>query len=277
MSANTKIFQIYYEPSQVKELDPDLILCDNTVNDKPELREWHVWQREHAARQADDCNLYGYLSWRYKEKLNLSGKEITDWILANPGYDVYLINPCILNEAVFINSWEQGDIWHPNISDVGNTFLHKLGYEDYDVKSVVIDRNSNTYANYFVASKKFWQNFMEFTGKLFTEAEKDSEFSDMVFGSGKSNYSRDPSLPNFTFLIERLLPIYIELEDVSSICYEFTRETALEKYKDVFDDIKVLSDLKVEINKHDSDELYNIWNFLRQKFLKEHPGVLGLE
>lgn len=277
MSVNTKIFQIYYEPSQISQLDPDLIPCDNTVNDRPELREWHVWQREMEQRQEDDCDYYGYLSWRYKDKLNLTGNKIKEWIAANPGYDVYLINPCILNEAVFVNSWEQGDIWHPNISTVGNEFLRKLGYEDYDVKSVVIDRNSNTYANYFVASKKFWQDFMTFTGKLFSEAEKDSSFNEMVFGAGKSNYSRDPSLPNFTFLIERLLPTYIELEGIKSICYEFTSETVLDKYKDIFSDIQVLSDLKIEVNRHGTDELFAIWNYYRQKFLQEHPGILGLE
>lgn len=277
MSANTKIYQIYYEQSQVDKLDPDLIACSNVDNTHPELREYHVWRREHQRCQSDDCELYGYLSWRYKEKLGLTGKEILDWIDNNPGYDVYLINPCILNEAVFINSWEQGDIWHPNISVAGNTFLQKLGYKDYDVKSVVIDRNSNTYANYFVGTKKFWEDFMQFIGKMFSESEKDPEFHDMVFGTGRSNYARDPSLPNFTFLIERLLPTYIELEGIRSICYEFTSETVLPKYKDVFDELQALSDLKIEVNQHGTDELFNIWNFYRQKFLKEHPGILGLE
>lgn len=277
MSTNTKIFQIYYQQEQLNQLDPDLIPCNNTDNLRPELREWHVWDRDHEARQNDDCELYGYLSWRYQEKLGLNGRQILDWIDANPGYDVYLINPCILNEAVFINGWEQGDIWHPDISQVGNLFLRKIGYEDYDVKSVVIDRNSNTYANYFVATKKFWQGFMQFTQKMFEQAKLDPDFDALVFGPGKSNYSRDPSLPNFTFLVERLLPTYIELENINSICYEFNQETALAKYKDVFDEVKALSDLKIEINRHGSDELFNIWNFYRQKFLSGHPGILGLE
>lgn len=277
MSANTKIFQIYYQKDQLNQLDPDLIPCDNTDNLRPELREWHVWDRDHEARQQDDCELYGYLSWRYQEKLGLSARKILDWIAAHPGYDVYLINPCILNEAVFINSWEQGDIWHPNISEIGNLFLRKIGYEDYDVKTVVIDRNSNTYANYFVATKKFWQEFMQFTKAMFEQAALDPDFDALVFGAGKSNYSRDPSLPNFTFLVERLLPTYIELKNVHSICYEFNKETALAKYKDVFDEVKVLSDLKIEINRHGSDELFVIWNFYRQKFLGSHPGILGLE
>lgn len=277
MSANTKIFQIYYEPSQIDQLDPDLIPCSNVDNTNPELREWHVWHRDHEQRQNDNCELYGYLSWRYRDKLGLSGRQILDWIAANPGYEVYLINPCILNEAVFINSWEQGDIWHPNISKIGNLFLEKLGYEDYDVKSVVIDRHSNTYANYFVATKKFWNDFMAFTHKLFSEAETDPEFDEMVFGTGGSQYNRDPSLPNFTFLIERLLPIYIELEEVKSICFTHSKDTAPAKYQKVLDEVLMLSDLKVEVNRHGSDELYNIWNFYRNKFIHDNPGILGLE
>jgi hypothetical protein len=277
MSVNTKIFQIYFKPELKIHCDPAFEPLDNTSNPRPELREWDVWDREHEARMASDLDYWGYVSWKFKEKTNLSGQQALDFINANPGYDVYLFNPCIINEAVFANSWEQGDLHHPNISDIGNSFLTKIGYEDPDVKSLVLDNNVTVFANYIVGSRDFWSKFMPFTHKLFSEAEKDPEFKHQVFGEGLSNYAHDRSLPNFTFLIERLIPTYLELEDINSIGYKHTPDSVSIKYQPIINEIMALSDLKSAINHYQSDELYAIWNLFRHKFLERNQGILGME
>ena len=201
-------------------------------------------------------------------------RHFVDYINANPGYDVYFVNPCLINEAVFANSWEQGDLHHPNISDIGNTFFAKLGYGDVDVKSMLLDRNRIMFANYVVGNRKFWDKFMEFSRKLFTEADKDPEFKHQVFGAGLSNYAHDKTLPNFTFLIERLIPTFLELENFTSLPFQYTADTLPQKYHPYAGD---LGALKVLINEYDSDELYQIWNHYRHKFLQDNPGILGLE
>lgn len=278
MSTNTKIFQIYFKPELKDQCDPAFEPLDNTANPRPELREWDVWNRYHEQRLDEGLDLWGYVSWKFKEKTNLEGNQILDWINANPGHDVYLINPCILNEAVFINSWEQGDFYHPNISDIGNKFLSKIGYSDVDVKSVVLDRNKTVFANYIVGSRDFWIRFMEFSRKLFTEAEKDNTFKDDVFGAGRSNYAHDNSLPNFTFLIERLIPTFLELENIDSIGFSYDRpELCHNKYQAIWGEIRTLSDLKILINRYESDDIFNVWNYYRHKFLQNNPGILGLE
>ena len=277
MSTNTKIFQIYFKPELKNHCDPAFTPLDNIDNPRPDLREWYVWDKEHENILQQELDYWGFVSWKFKEKTNLTGEQAFNFINANPGNDVYLFNPCIVNEACFANSWEQGDIHHPNISDIGNTFFAKLGYEDVDVKSMVLDRNATVFANYVVGNRKFWTKFMEFSRKLFTEAEKDPEFKHAVFGEGLSNYAHDRSLPNFTFLIERLIPTFLELEDLTSIGYKHPMETLPEKYLPYASDIMVLSDLKIAVNRYNSDELYDIWNFYRHKFLGQHQGILGLE
>jgi hypothetical protein len=277
MSQNIKVFQIYYKPELVVHLDPVFEPLDNTANPNPELREWDVWDREHEARMASDLDYWGYVSWKFKEKTNLTGEQVIGFILSNPGQDAYLLNPCIVNEALFANSWEQGDMYHPNISDIGNTFLKKIGYGDVDVKSMLLDRNTTVFANYVVGSRKFWTKFMEFSRQLFTEAEKDPTFKHQVFGEGLSQYAHDKTLPNFTFLIERLIPTFLELEQLSSIGYKHTPDTVPMKYGQVIDEIMVLSDLKVAINRYNSDELYDIWNYYRHKLLQANPQIVGLE
>ena len=277
MSVNTKIFQIYFKPELEKHCDPLFVPLDNTANPRPELREWDVWDREHEQRLSEDLDYWGYVSWKFKEKTNLTGQQALNHIIANPGYDVYLFNPCIVNEALWPNSWYQGDIWHKGISSIANTFLDRVGYKDVDVLSILLDRNKTVFANYVVGNEKFWTKFMDFSRRLFTEADKDPEFKELVFGAGHSNYAHDNSLPMFTFLIERLIPTFIELEGLTSCPYVYDVSTLPVKYQSVWPDIKALSDLKVAVNQYESDELYAIWDHFRTQILKNHPQILGLE
>lgn len=277
MSNNTKIFQIYFKPELRDHCDPLFIPLDNTTNPRPELREWDVWNREHDRIAAQRLDYWGYVSWKFKEKTNLTAEQVFAHINDNPGYDVYLFNPCIVNEALFANSWEQGDVHHPGISAIGNSFFAKLGYKDVDVRSTLLDRTRTVFANYVVGNQRFWHEFMQFSRQLFDEADKDQEFKHQVFGQGLSNYAYDRSLPNFTFLIERLIPSFLDLHDYKVCPYVYTDKTLPEKYRQVANDIKYLSDLKVLINKYNSDELYDVWNYFRMDYLSRNPSILGLE
>jgi hypothetical protein len=84
-------------------------------------------------------------------------------------------------------------------------------------------------------------------------------------------------LPNFIFLIERLIPTFIDLEGFKSLPYQYTAETLPQKYHKYAGDLSALSNLKVLINQYESDEIYSIWNYYRHKFLQDNPGILGLE
>ena len=131
---STSIFQIYFKEELKEHLDPDFVPMDNTDNPNPELREWDKWNREHDNIKKQGLDYWGFVSWKFQEKTGLSGRQVLDFIEANPGRDVYLFNPCILNEAVFANSWEQGDMYHPNISDSGEICVNSLK-KDWDPKN----------------------------------------------------------------------------------------------------------------------------------------------
>jgi len=267
------IYQIYFKPEQEPTLDPEFVPYDNTKNPRPELREWYIWDQMYTQVRHQDA--WGFVSHKFTEKTGITGKQFMDHIAANPDADVWFVNPCVLNESVFANSWEQGDLHHPGISEIGNTFLRKLGWDDPDVKSLVLDRSVTMFANYVVGTRKFWDEFMEFSRKLFTEADTDPEFKHSVFGAGVSNYIPDPSLPMFTFLIERLIPTFLDSTDFKTAPYVY--EQYQPKYLPYAADIAALSDLKIKVNEYNDDALYNIWNYYRQTFLQRNPGVLGLE
>jgi hypothetical protein len=276
-SNNTKIFQIYFKPELRDQCDSKFVPLDNTANPRPELREWDVWDRFHEQRLEENLDLWGYVSWKFREKTNLSGQQVLDHIAKNPDYEVYLFNPCIVNEALFANSWEQGDLHHPDISGIGNKFFAKLGYETIDVKSMMLDNKRTVFANYVIGNRRFWEKFMTFSRSLFTEADKDPKFKEEVFGAGRSNYAHDHSLPNFTFLIERLIPTFLELEGFKVCPFIYTGATALPKYMPVLGDIQTLSTLKTLVNRYESAELYAVWNYYRTKILQQTPNILGLE
>lgn len=271
-----KIFQIYYDPAQIPLLDPGFTAYDNTSNLRPELCEWYVWDKEHENIVAQELDHWGFVSWRYKEKMFLTGKQTTDYITANPGYDVYLFNPFLVNEALFANPWEQGDIYHPNLSQIADSFMAKSGYKDINVRELVIDRRHTVFATYVVGNREFWDGYMAFSRRIFTEAASDAEFHKQVFAPGSALYAHDKSLPMFTFLNERLISTYLELSGLSVLAYHHTDETMPAKYKPYIADIGALSDLKVLINDYDSEELYNIWDHYRLDLLKRMPGILNL-
>lgn len=271
-----KIFQIYYKQEQKLTLDTKFIPYDNTENLSPDLREWYIWNKEFQLLY-DTEDYWGFFSPKFKEKSNLTGDQVFDHISNNLGIDVYLFNPCIANEALFANPWEQGDIYHPNISTIANTFLHKIGYPEINVREILMDSSTMIFTNYIVGSKAFWKGFIEFSQKLFDECDKDEQFKDQVFGRGRSNYALDKSASMFAFLIERLVPTYLVLFNIKTLAYKYSPNSLLPKYNNYITDIDALSTMKVLINKYGSSELYSCWNHFRSKLLKTNPEILNLE
>lgn len=272
-----KIFQIYYKSEQQEHLDPAFVPYDNTSNTDPAIQEWLIWDKMYQQCVDQGLDQWGFVSWKFHDKMGITGQDMVDYIKANPGHDVYLFNPAIINEAVFTNGWEQADYYHPGLSDLANEFLERTGVEDYDVKEVLLDRTRMGFATYFVASRKFWDGYMALTRQIFTLAEKDATFKYKVFGEGLSNYNLNKALPMFPFLNERLVSNYMDLNNLDVLPYIHTPKTLPAKYQPYIGEISALSDLKVAVNDYESDEIFNAWNKLRQAFLNRYQGILNLE
>lgn len=279
MSLNTKILQIYYKPEQLETLDPAFTLYDNTDNPNPAIQEWLIWDKMYQEFVDQGVDRWGFVSWKFRDKMGISGQVALDFIDANPGHDVYLFNPAILNEAVWANGWEQGDYWHPGLADIADEFLQRTNTvdSDYLVKEMMLDRTRMGFATYFVATRKFWDGYMDLSRKIFTLAEQDPEFNQKVFGEGGSGYNLNKSLPMFPFLNERLVGTFMDLNDLDVCTYTHTANTLPEKYKPYIAEISALSDLKMAVNYYESDQIYNAWNQLRQAFLIRNNGVLNIE
>ena len=115
---NYKIFQICFENTQIPQVDPILTPFDNTSNEKPELREFHSFNRIIDEGFADDLDAWGVFGPRWQSKMRYGAEEIKTAIDDNPNFDVYIINHARIQNALTMYVWDQGDYFHPGIKQV---------------------------------------------------------------------------------------------------------------------------------------------------------------
>src|SRR5687768_6265192 len=108
------IKQIHYRADQRSELDPAFEPFDNSRPAMPGRFETGVFISEFPHIDFDQVDYVGYLSWKFNQKTHLSGRRFIEFIKANPGYDVYFINP-FPEAEVFRSVWEQGEVFHPGL------------------------------------------------------------------------------------------------------------------------------------------------------------------
>lgn len=214
---NARMFQIYYKPEQIYQLDPTLTPFDNTANEHPELREWHCWKQIHGSRLVEGIDYWGAVSPKFGEKTKLTGHQFLQFVHDNPGKDVYYMCPSWINtSAKSFNVWADGEKYHPGLIALANEILHRLGY-NIDVAS--LDMTTYFFSNFFIANKRFWEEYMKFVDALLTLCQEDQVLHGKVLGKGRSNYYQDPTAPMFPFLVERFTPTFVMLNGFSSISF----------------------------------------------------------
>lgn len=161
----THIHQIYYLPSQLPLLDPAFTPYDNIANENREFAEYHIFEKEYKAGKIADDALTGYVSWKFGDKTRLRGRQFLKFVAANPGYDVYFINPFPMQMKFFKNMWLQGEFYHPGILELSQRIFERAGYA-IDLSAEVQKRETALYCNYWVGSKTFWEKYMAFIGPI---------------------------------------------------------------------------------------------------------------
>lgn len=197
------IYQCYYEDSQKPELSPAFIPFDNTSNEFSEYREYVLWRKLYR-KHIDTDDYWGIMSWKWPEKTRLDGFEFKNWILDNPGYDVYYFNPS-LETIVHKNLWLQGDQWHPGLVNYCNRLMQKLNIP-LDLRFVDYKAKHFATSSFFVGNKNFWYKYMTFLDECIMTSRFDKELNQYMFES--LNVYNGISIPNFCFVIERLFSLF---------------------------------------------------------------------
>jgi len=277
---NYKLFQICFNEHQLKEVDPLFTPFDNTENPNPEQREYYnftkIWNDNTGI--LDGVDAYGMFGPRWQEKLRYGSKDITYEIESNPGYDVYTFNHARVVDALFFNVWEQGEHWHPGIKQVAKKVLEQIGDCDASVVDDLMFDQSTCYCSYFVATKDFWNDYLEFLAKVSYQLENLPEEEKKIY-EGSANYARDKSLNLFPFIIERMFSTFLVLNrekyKVHAKQYDYgVYQGSVGQFIHV---LAALNNLKSLTLKHDSHEIFKQWHAIRTFILRSQPQLLNLD
>jgi hypothetical protein len=72
--------------------------------------------------------------------------------------------------SYFLNPFEQGEVWHPGITEVCQDFIDKCGLE-INLSTLVSDTSSSVFSNYIVAKKEFWIQWKKLAEQFFEFVE----------------------------------------------------------------------------------------------------------
>ena len=197
-------YQSYYLEDQIKFLDSSFIPYNNLENSQPQLRELPMWRKLYNKHMSTDA-YWGLLSWRWSQKTTVPPVQFKQWILSNPGYDVYHLDPFAHLSNQFPNLWVQGDMWHPGMMNFAQKLFAKLGINTPISEYKYYPDEFGT-CNYFVGNDKFWSSYMKFINTCLDYCESDSSMSSYLYNEG-GQYN-GLFVPNFSFVIERLFSMH---------------------------------------------------------------------
>jgi hypothetical protein len=203
------IYQIYFEPGQRAQLDPEFIPFDNAGKDDP-LREFAVFEalaKDEGLRLAP---LWGALSWRFTGKTGLTGQALRQAIEQHPGCDLYYCNPFPEHEALFTNGWQQGLTAHPAFTELCSAVFGAAGLDLRELKTIQ-PSHAFSACNYFVGSPAFWATYLPWVRDLLTRARAQLPAAVLSVLDSRLSDPRDQHAGStyWPFIIERLLPLYL--------------------------------------------------------------------
>ena len=209
------IYQIYYDDKTSKLIHPEFLPLDNTSNLRPDWFEFWVILNFLRNNELENDRFYGFLSPNFTNKTGLTPHDISQ--LTNSkieSADVFLLCPNAWDQmSYFLNSWEQGEAWHPGIQDVAQKILDECKIQ-YDTKRAVTNSYSTVFSNYFLAKKEFWLMWQDLAESFFAFMEKGKTPKSLV--DMQTSY-RNATYPMKAFVQERLVEIVINSKDFNVI------------------------------------------------------------
>lgn len=198
------IYQIYYDDSQLVNLEPEFIPFNNEGKAYPFNYEYAVFFelfQKNDWQKSDHC---GALSWKFRSKTGLSGKELIQRINEAPEYDVYVINP-FPELLVYSSVWEQGDDFHPQLRNLSKLLLQEVGYDPAMLDLPTAPRNL-CYCNYWVANKNFWDAYIAFLTPIWKYILENDNSLVRALRQNADPLIQAPYLP---FIFERLFSTFL--------------------------------------------------------------------
>lgn len=167
-----EIRQIFYDDSSRRELDPGFLPMDNTANARPDWYEFGVIREYLSRASLQEDTWYGFLSPKFRLKTGLGAADVFKFLRASePDANVALFSNAWDQIAYFLNSFEQGEFWHPGLTAVSQQFLDRSGVA-LDLRRHVAHTGNCVYCNFFAAKPAFWREWLRLADSLFDMVEE---------------------------------------------------------------------------------------------------------
>ena len=201
--------QICYSPQTLSELPEGMLALDYQDNARPDWREyWPIRQFLLNNVLADDM-LYGFFSPKFGYKTGLGSADVQAFIHQDSGlHDAYFFSPFWDLSSFFINIFEQGDFFHPGLTQASQKFVDSIGLST-PVKFQVTHSQNTVFCNYIVANKTFWLKWLALGERLFFAAEHPEADPQLQALLRDDTTYGEQRLPLKVFLLERLATLLL--------------------------------------------------------------------
>lgn len=233
---NLGLYQNCIFKEDFDRLAPGFEPLDFTHNPRPSLREFQIFQHIFDQRLYANYELLGAVSINFEKKAKLNGNDIRNWIEANPGYDVYIVNPFPQFAYCHLNLWQFSD----NRSTFPFTERSAQSLEECGVPGLVNPqaRQSNAAlatCSYWFGNSLFWERYMTevVIEVLATDpARLSPEVRHFLYEPTYyyANYAnRGVPVGNIAFLLERTLSEFVvrEKDTIRSLFFPIDRQRLL--------------------------------------------------
>jgi hypothetical protein len=249
-----RIYQIYFLPEQRAGLDPAFEPFDWTANPDPRLKEIAIFRDLHARGLHQSAEVVGAMSPKFGIKTRMSGRAFVDFIAANPGHDVYFVNPFPQIAYYTYNLWEQGETSHPGLTERAQRLLDHCGV---DIRIDGFPRTANDrllFCNYWAGTPAFWDRYMAFINRL-----HDAIMLEMTDGDRARYFEftrHDQPTEFYPFIFERMFTTYLVLHpEIRALAYRHSPEEVtrccIQKYEDV-----VYQAMREEVDRWDREGVF---------------------
>jgi hypothetical protein len=158
---NIHLFHIFYNEASKLSIPPGSIGLDNT---NPEADGWYEFLP--MIRKLNEIDLYsddliGFLSPNFHLKVGITVPEFRR--IAEENYDrhdVFISNYCWDQTAFFFNAWEQGEFWHPGISQSSQAFFDFIN-SGILITSLVGHARNTVASNFIIAKSSYWRKWLD--------------------------------------------------------------------------------------------------------------------
>ncbi|VVC05043.1 Uncharacterised protein [uncultured archaeon] len=271
-----KLFTVCYTQEQFEKAENP---WDNLKNVHPELREFPVFEEAYRSDKTKDLKYWGLLSPKFPSKAFMSVKAFQEWIEKSPSRDVYFVNPVPIVEAIFPGVIQHGENCHSGMKDL----LQRNISTKVDFSTLYSDCNTFAMCNYFVGNRKFWDAYIKFVQEFSTSVEKNPQDKRMMYEESAS-YGPNKSLPYYTFAVERLFTIFLQLEaprlGITFAHYTYSFDELVKKTSlptEIIEELVALSDIKQIAISAKYYGMMRHWAFFRNRLAKQNPYLFLME